>query len=64
MGSNYFIKLLQVSGLYIRTGYDLYTFSKYDKKNKVKQYFYFFLTFIASRVADVYSVTSKSDMKF
>ncbi len=57
-------KIITGFSLYIRTGYDLYSFSKYDKKNKVKQYFYFFLTFIASRVADVYSVTSKSDMKF
>ena len=35
-------KIITGFSLYIRTGYDLYSFSKYDKKNKLKQYFYFF----------------------
>ena len=56
-------KVITDASLYIRTGYDLYLFSKYDKKNKAKQYFYFFLTFIASKAADVYSVTSRSDFE-
>ena len=57
-------KIITNSGLYIRTGYDLYTFSKYDNKNKIKQYFYLFLTFIALKVSDAYSVTSKADLDF
>jgi len=57
-------KIITNSGLYIRTGYDLYTFSKYDNKNKIKQYFYLFLTFFALKVSDAYSVTSKVDFDF
>ena len=50
--------------LITRTGYDLYTFSKLDKKGYVKQFFYYLLTKITLRYSDIYLVSSKVDKDF
>ncbi len=50
--------------LIIRTGYDLYTFSKYENKNLIKRVFYYILTFLALNFSNLYIVSSKTDYKF
>ncbi len=50
--------------LYIRTGYDLFIFSKKDKKSFVKQIFFYLLTYISLNVCDIYSVSSRTDYQF
>tara|TARA_A100001388_G_scaffold245131_1_gene203368 strand:+ start:993 stop:2102 length:1110 start_codon:yes stop_codon:yes gene_type:complete len=50
--------------LFIRTGYDLYLFSKKDKKRKSKSIFYYVLTFLSLNFSDIYTVSSTSDFEF
>ena len=50
--------------LFIRTGYDLYLFSKKDKKRKFKSFFYYILTFLSLNFSDIYSVSSISDYEY
>tara|TARA_B100001057_G_C22764134_1_gene917029 strand:+ start:150 stop:1271 length:1122 start_codon:yes stop_codon:yes gene_type:complete len=50
--------------LITRTGYDLYTFSKLNKKGKMKQIFYYVLTKITLKYTDIYLVSSKVDKDF
>ena len=50
--------------LFIRTGYDLYLFSKKDKKRKSKSVFYYVLTFLSLNFSDIYTVSSTSDLEF
>lgn len=50
--------------LFIRTGYDLYLFSKKDKKRKSKSIFYYVLTFLSLNFSDIYTVSSTSDLEF
>tara|TARA_B100000902_G_scaffold388389_1_gene433894 strand:- start:545 stop:1702 length:1158 start_codon:yes stop_codon:yes gene_type:complete len=59
-----FFKFLLKKPLFIRTGYDAYLFSKYEKKPKYKQILFKRLTAIILKFADLYSVTSRSDEKF
>jgi len=47
--------------LYIRTGYDMYAFSKEMKKPKLTQFLYFLLTKISIYFSNLYSVSSKAD---
>ena len=56
------LKLITGSRLFIRTGYDMYTFSKYDKKSFLKVLLYKLLTRV-SLYADIYSVSSEEDIK-
>ena len=56
-------KLLKIP-LYVRTGYNLYEFSNLEKKSLIKRTFYYQLTKIALKKADLYSVTSKEDKAF
>lgn len=58
------IKYLINKPLYIRTGYDMYRFSIYENKNLIKKKLYKYLTFLALKYSDAYSVTSYSDKYF
>ena len=49
--------------LFIRTGYDMYQFSKYENKNIFKQFMYRVLTKISLVFSDFYSVSSDTDLK-
>ena len=57
------LKLITGSRLFIRTGYDMYTFSKYDKKSFLKVLLYKLLTRVSLLYADIYSVSSEEDIK-
>ena len=57
-------KLITKIPLIIRTGYDLFTFSKYEKKNIIKRIFYYILTLFALNFSNLYSVSSKTDYNF
>ncbi len=54
-------KLKYKRPLIVRTGYDLYSFSKMNRKGYFKQSFYYLLTRISLKYSDIYLVTSKSD---
>ena len=49
---------------YLRTGYDVYSFSIYENKNILKIYFNKKLTKIGLKYSNIYSVTSKTDLEF
>jgi glycosyltransferase involved in cell wall biosynthesis len=57
------LKYLLKVKLFVRTGYDMYLFSR-EITSKYKSSLYYFLTSITVKFADLYSVTSKSDLKF
>ena len=57
------LKIVLKKPLFIRTGYDMYQFSKYENKNILKQFMYKFLTKISLAFADFYSVSSDTDLK-
>jgi len=58
------LKLISKKPLYIRTGYDMYRFAKYENKSYFKQFLYYLLTKYTFRFADIYSVSSKADFDF
>ena len=58
------LKYLIKKPLFVRTGYDMYLFSIYDKKKALISFLYKILTMISLKVADLYSVTSRSDYLF
>ena len=53
-----------ITKVYIRTGYDMYLFSKHDKKSKLIQYLYKALTKFTLKFCDFYTVSSKADYEF
>ena len=57
-------KFITKTPLIVRTGYDLYSFAKYEKKKFIKRFFYYFLTFSALNFSNLYFVTSKIDSNF
>lgn len=57
-------KALYKKPLYMRTGYDAYSFSIKDNDNKLLQFFYKFLTILTLKFSDLYTVTSKTDLEF
>ena len=57
------IKLLLKKPLFTRTGYDMYNFSKNMGKTFYIQFLYKSLTSLTLRFSDLYTVSSKSDMK-
>lgn len=57
-------KIKNKKPLIIRTGYDLYRFSIYEGKSRIKKISYFILTQLSILFSDVYIVTSMSDKKF
>lgn len=58
------LKILLRKPILIRTGYDMYTFSKYDHKSWFKRQLYYYLTYFSLAVCDIYTVTSKVDLDF
>lgn len=50
--------------LIIRTGYDMYEFSIYENKSKVKKSLYKFLTYLGLKFSNIYTVTSNCDKQF
>ena len=61
---SFIFKKITGSKFFIRTGYDMYFFSKAENKSYVKQKLYMMLTFFGLNSADLYSVTSRSDYDF
>ena len=57
-------KKLKKIPLIIRTGYDMYEFSKNENKSFVKQFFYKLITKKSLKNADLYTVTSECDKNF
>ena len=55
------IKLQLKKPLIIRTGYDVYSFKKKERKNKLIIIFYFLLTKITLNYSDIYTTTSVID---
>ena len=58
------LKLISKCKLVTRTGYDMFTFSKYDKKNILLRIAYFVLTQFTLLFSDAYTVTSNVDKSF
>ena len=59
-----FLKFILKKPLIIRTGYNVYEFSKNERKSKIKQLFYFYLTKYSLKFSDKYLVSSNSDLVF
>jgi len=57
-------KYITNSKLFVRTGYDMYLFSKKEKKKFVKILAYKLLTRLTIKFSDRYTVSSTSDMSF
>lgn len=58
------LKYLIKKPLFMRTGYDMYLFSKLNNTSFIKRCFYFLLTQITLVTSDIYTVTSICDYKF
>ena len=58
------LKIILGVPLYVRTGYDMYTFSKLMEVGKIKVALYYFLTQFALVSCNLYSVSSKTDLEF
>lgn len=58
------LKIILKKPLLIRTGYDMYSFSIYEKKGLHIRFLYRLLTRVTFRFSDIYTVTSKSDESF
>ena len=56
-------KIITQKKLFIRTGYDMYSFSKLDKKPTYITFLYYALTKFSLYFCDIYSVTSNEDLK-
>jgi glycosyltransferase involved in cell wall biosynthesis len=54
-------KYLTKQPLFIRTGYDMYTFSVYENKSLVKRFLYLLLTTLSIKLCNIYTVSSMSD---
>jgi glycosyltransferase involved in cell wall biosynthesis len=61
---SYQFKKLKKIPLIIRTGYDMYEFSKNENKSIAKQFFYRIITKKSLKHADLYTVTSECDKNF
>mgnify|MGYP001454015375 FL=1 len=55
------LKLLTKKPLFLRTGYDMYQFSKFENKGKLKVQLYKYLTKFSFYFSDLYSVSSNTD---
>jgi len=58
------LKLIFAKPLIVRTGYDLFRFSIYEKKSLIKKIFYYILTQFSILFSDLYLVTSRTDKDF
>ena len=56
------LKYMTKKPLVIRTGYDIYSFKVKEKKSLIIQKFYFYLTHVSLRCADIYLSTSMVDI--
>ncbi len=56
-------KIITRKKLFVRTGYDMYSFSIFDKKSLIKKIAYKILTKLTLRFSDLYSVSSETDFK-
>ncbi len=61
---SYIFKIITRKKLYVRTGYDMYSFSIFNNKSLLKKIAYRMLTKLTLRFSDLYSVTSETDLKF
>ena len=59
-----FAKFLLKKPLLFRSGYDTYRFSRYEKKSMLKKTFFYLLTNFSLFYADLYTVTSESDLNY
>tara|TARA_B100001250_G_scaffold99127_2_gene83290 strand:- start:11408 stop:12526 length:1119 start_codon:yes stop_codon:yes gene_type:complete len=57
-------KIIFSCPLIVRTGYDIFQFSIYEKKNMIKKLIYYFLTQLGLLFSNSYIVTSQSDKIF
>ena len=57
------LKRLSKKQLFIKTGYDMYLFSKYQKKSFFKKFYYLLQTLIGFKTADFYSFSSKYEIE-
>lgn len=58
------IKLITGKPLLSRTGFDLFIFSKENKKSILKLAFYYLLTLLTLNISNLYTVSSESDFEF
>ena len=56
-------KYINKKPLIIRTGYDMFLFSKKENKNFLKRFLYYLLTLVSIKLSDLYTVSSESDAK-
>ncbi len=56
-------KFINKKPLIIRTGYDMFLFSIYEKKSLPIRFLYYFLTLLSLRFANLYTIASTSDCK-
>ena len=55
-------KILIRKPLIVRTGYDMYIFSKKEQKSFLVRFLYFLLTFFSIKMSDFYTVSSQADL--
>jgi len=58
------LKYILKKPLFIRTGYDMYEFSIKEDKNLLIKTLYRLLTILSIKFSDLYTISSKSDLKF
>jgi len=58
------LKLITKKPLYLRTGYDMYTFAIKENKSLIKRFLYYLLTKFSIYNSNIYSVSSETDFKF
>ena len=58
------LKILLRRPLILRTGYDMYRFSVQENKSRLKRSLFLIVTNLSFLFADIYTVTSKSDLIF
>lgn len=58
------LKIINKNKLIVRTGYDLLSFKKYQKKSKLKVFLYKLLTLLSLKFSNKYIVTSNNDLLF
>jgi len=58
------LKLFSGKPLIVRTGYDLYSFSKYERKSNIYRLFTYLLTLVSLNFSNKYIVTSNVDKNF
>lgn len=57
-------KLLYSKKILIRTGYDMFEFSKLNNEGLMRRFFLSCLTYVSLKFSDIYTTTSQEDIKF